>query len=324
MGSRISESFIAKQDIPEFPNMPVEQPLVSIIVNIYNHEKYLADCLNGILEQVVDFNYEILLGEDNSQDGSRKICEDYAKKYPDKIRLFLHDRKNVFYINGIATGRFNFLYSLSKSRGKYVALCPGDDFWESTDKLQAQIDFLQQNLGYHGSYHDTDVMYEGQANSRRPYRLNLPKEIDAENSIDINSPFHTSSFVFRNDNIYPLPYWYQNIFSADMALFFLVACKGKLKYIPNLKSVYRKNEGGLTMREIDNKLVFVNLNRILMLSYFDEHTDQKYEHKIKSMIATHLNLLYGKSHLFKSKTLLSQNFKVIYRKIFKIGRQFKF
>jgi glycosyltransferase involved in cell wall biosynthesis len=89
------------------------KPTVSITVSTYQHVHYIQDCLNGILMQKTSFPIEILLGEDESTDGTRDICIDYAEKYPDKIRLFLRDRKlsQLYNENGVLITRFNDVWN---------------------------------------------------------------------------------------------------------------------------------------------------------------------------------------------------------------------
>ena len=116
---------------------------VSVIVPTYNHEPYIRQCLDSLVNQETSFPYEILVGEDDSRDGTREICKEYAAKYPDKIRLFLNDRQNVVYIHGFPTGRWNFINLLRHARGEYVAFCDGDDFWNVPHKLQKQVDYLE-------------------------------------------------------------------------------------------------------------------------------------------------------------------------------------
>src|SRR3954469_1879083 len=105
--------------VEEFLNSVPDNPLVSVCVQTYQHIAYIKDCLEGILMQQTNFPFEILLGEDQSADGTREICVEYAQKYPDKIRLFLHHRENNIKTNDRPTAKFNFLYSLFSSRGKY-------------------------------------------------------------------------------------------------------------------------------------------------------------------------------------------------------------
>jgi len=135
-----------KVPVDLFPNHVTEQPLVSVAVQTYQQNAYIKDCLEGILMQKTNFPFEILLGEDQSTDGTRETCIEYAQKYPDKIRLFLHHRENNIKINGRQTGKFNFLYNLFSSRGKYIAMCEGDDYWIDPLKLQKQVDEMEANL----------------------------------------------------------------------------------------------------------------------------------------------------------------------------------
>ena len=120
----MKDEFIRKyQKVPvkEYQNRVPKQPLVSVCVQTYNHAPYIKDTLEGILMQKTDFPFEILLGEDESTDGTRDICIEYAKKHPDKIKLYLHSRENNIKINGTPTGRFNFIYNLIHAKGKYIA-----------------------------------------------------------------------------------------------------------------------------------------------------------------------------------------------------------
>ena len=129
-------------------NKPINhiEPLVSVTVATYQHVNYIKECLDGILMQKTDFPYEIILGEDGSTDGTQQICKEYAEKFPDKIRLFIRDRRLSQYIgsDGKVT-RFNGVWNRMSSRGKYIAWCEGDDFWVDPYKLQKQVDFLEKH-----------------------------------------------------------------------------------------------------------------------------------------------------------------------------------
>src|SRR5690606_24131225 len=108
------------------------------------------------------FPFEIILGEDESNDGTREICKQYAAQYPDKIKLFLRSRKDVIYINGNPTGRFNFIENLKACSGKYIALCEGDDYWTDPLKLQKQVDFLENNSDFALCFHMVEVLKDGE------------------------------------------------------------------------------------------------------------------------------------------------------------------
>jgi len=130
----------------------MSEPLVSICCITYNHRDYIKRALDGFIMQKTDFNYEICLGEDESDDGTREQCQDYAEQYPDKIRLFLRSREDVIKLDGRATGRYNFIATLNECRGKYIAICEGDDYWTDPNKLQKQVDFLEANPDYSVGY----------------------------------------------------------------------------------------------------------------------------------------------------------------------------
>jgi glycosyltransferase involved in cell wall biosynthesis len=146
------------QQVPvrEYPNCVCEAvpaPVVSVKVSAYQHADFIKDCLNGILMQETEFPIEILIGEDESADGTREICREYADEHPDKIRLFLHRRENNIEIHGRPTGAFQVAYTSFMCRGKYIAYCEGDDYWTDSDKLQRQVNFLEEKSKYSLCYH---------------------------------------------------------------------------------------------------------------------------------------------------------------------------
>ena len=134
------KSICEKQEVIAFNNQVPAAPLVSVCVPTYQHVRFIKSCLDGILMQETPFNFEILIGEDESTDGTRDICLEYAERFPGKIRLFLHKRENNIKVDGVPTGRFTFLYNLFSANGKYIALCDGDDYWKDPLKLQKQVE----------------------------------------------------------------------------------------------------------------------------------------------------------------------------------------
>ena len=114
-------------------------PLVSVCVVAYEQKDFIRQCLDSILGQKTNFEWELIIGEDGSTDGTKEICEDYAKRYPDKIRLQLRSRQEVIHINGRPTARYNIIQTIKASKGKYIAILEGDDYWTDPRKLQKQI-----------------------------------------------------------------------------------------------------------------------------------------------------------------------------------------
>lgn len=131
-----------------------EDILVSIICTAYNHEKYISYAVDGFLMQETNFKYEILINDDTSTDNTAKILKEYQKNFPNLLRVFY--QKENQYSKGIDVT--NIL--LKEARGKYLAFCEGDDYWIDKNKLQKQVDFLQQNKSYSAVVHNTITVNE--------------------------------------------------------------------------------------------------------------------------------------------------------------------
>lgn len=123
----------------------MKQPLVSVCIPTFQHKFFIADCLESVLAQKTAFDFEIILGEDDSTDGTREICQEYAARYPEKIRLFLRKDQDKIPILGRKSGRINYLENFREARGKYIAMLDGDDCWVRSDKLQKQVEKLEKN-----------------------------------------------------------------------------------------------------------------------------------------------------------------------------------
>jgi glycosyltransferase involved in cell wall biosynthesis len=148
IGKRISDSY-------EVPNRVLEEmpwPMVTVRTSTYQHAPYIKQCIEGVLMQETSFPFEYIIGEDFSTDGTREIVFGYAKRYPDKIRVITADYNVGMKANG--------LRCIEASRGKYMALCEGDDYWTDPLKLQKQVNFLEENDDYVMCYHDAMVIGE--------------------------------------------------------------------------------------------------------------------------------------------------------------------
>ena len=251
--------------------MNLQTPLVSISVVTYQHKNYIKQCLDGILMQQTTFSFEIILGEDESKDGTREICIDYANKYPDKIKLFLRNRNNVIYINGNATGRYNFIENLKSTKGKYIALCEGDDYWTDPLKLQKQVDFLEANPDFVICFHKVKVLTKTEGlvdDFITEDRFNKIKEfpITQKSLFDYSNFIHTPSVMFRNIiKDYPLEFELSPI--GDYLLYFVLTNNGYIHRIENVMAVYRYGNG-IYSKLIDKEKNKIGLKfQICLLSY---------------------------------------------------------
>jgi len=118
----------------------MNKPIVSIAVTTYNQEDYIANTLDSLLMQQTNFDFVIVIGEDCSSDNTLSILHVYQSKYPNKI-LLLDSNKNY-------GSDLNLLRTIKACSGKFIAICDGDDYWIDSNKLQKQVDFLEQNSTY--------------------------------------------------------------------------------------------------------------------------------------------------------------------------------
>ncbi|MGE4440331.1 MAG: glycosyltransferase [Desulfomicrobium sp.] len=262
-----------------------QTPLVSVIVQTFQHAPYIRECLNSILAQKTNFSFELIIGEDESSDGTRQICEEYANQYSDIIRLFLRSRESVIYIGNVPTGRYNLIENIKAAKGKYIAICEGDDYWTDENKLQKQVDFLENNHNFSSSCHETLTLFENN-NTGKIYGRDLQCTITAEHTINTSSPFHTSSFMFKKE-CFPdiIPHWIFKVFSGDMALFSIISKRGPIGKISEVMSVYRKHSAGLT--ELKDLKDNFHQNRIILINFLNEYHDFKYQNKASDVIAYH-------------------------------------
>lgn len=252
-------------------NKPVNQiqPLLSVCVPTYQHKDYIRDCLDGILMQQTSFPYEIILGEDESTDGTRGICVEYANKYQDKIRLFLRSRKDVIHISGNPTGRFNLTENFKAAKGKYIALCDGDDYWTDPYKLQKQVDLLDKNPEYSICFTDCLICDE-HGSPLLMHGLGEQARANIEQR-DLCSGkfFRVPTVVFRNI-IRTFPKEFYKVYNADIFLFCLLLNYGKAGYINEVTANYRQHEGGIWSFKDRAFMIKNNLNTyITLLSIID-------------------------------------------------------
>ena len=227
----------------------MSNPLVSVYMITYNHERFIAQAIEGVVMQKTEFPYELVIGEDCSTDNTRAIVESFARKYPDVIR-FLPSEKNLgMYSNGNRT--------LKACRGKYIAVCEGDDYWVRPDKLAKQVDCLEKNPDIAVCFHNVLVQYEGGEFQPYPYytgntTANLigihdvkPPECSNVNRLLRGNFIQTPSVMMRHIFLNGMPGWLAGLALGDWPVFVLAARNGQIWYIDEIFAVYRVHSGGV-------------------------------------------------------------------------------
>jgi glycosyltransferase involved in cell wall biosynthesis len=211
---------------------------VSVLMITYNQEEYIAQAVESALKQEVNFEYEIVIGEDNSTDNTLKILQSYKENYPHIIKLLPAESNMGF--------QKNFIRTWKECRGEYVAILEGDDYWTSQFKLQKQVDFIDSFPDYSMCFHDA-IVYEDVTHSYNEHSDKLPVKKDfytTEDLIERNFIF-TCTTLFRKSILHQFPDWIYNTINFDRALYIISAQSGKIGYIDEKMAVYRKHSEGV-------------------------------------------------------------------------------
>jgi glycosyltransferase involved in cell wall biosynthesis len=202
---------------------------VSACIITYNHEDFIRECLDGAINQKVDFEYEIIIGEDNSSDKTRQICIEYAEKYPNLIKFYPRE-KNLGMIG-------NWIETIQNCSGKYIAICEGDDYWTDPLKLQKQVSFLETNQDYAICFHKVNLFQYGIV--KEDNMTAKVSETTTINDLAKGNYIHTCSVVYRNNLFSELPKYFNESPVGDYFLHLLNARYGSIKYIAEIMGVYR-------------------------------------------------------------------------------------
>ena len=227
-------------------------PLVSICSIAYNHEPYIRQCLDGFLKQKCNFAFEVLIHDDASTDGTTEIIREYEEKYPNIIKP-IYEKENQWVKGRVGSVIFNF----PRAKGKYIALCEGDDYWTDPLKLQKQVEFLEANPEYVLTCHRYKVLdhenniWSGDNADKlfKGYIEGLTFDYSIKHWIT-----KTLTLVFRKDALFEYEK-YKGLNRDTVLIYFLM--KNGLGYCFNdVSGVYRLNNGGVCGKQSINKKTF--------------------------------------------------------------------
>lgn len=215
--------------------------LVSICCLAYNHENYIRQCLEGFLMQKTNFEFEILIHDDASLDHTTNIIREYEQKYPEIIKP-IYQTENQ-YSNGVGVS-VNFQFP--RAKGKYIAMCEGDDYWTDPLKLQKQVDFLEANEEYVLTYSDIEAFDE---NGVLENMVGGAKRDLTSLELQQCTPINTLTTCFRN-LVSALPHEMNVAKLGDLFLWSFIGAHGKGKYLGEIKpSRYRVHNGGIFSKQ---------------------------------------------------------------------------
>lgn len=216
-------------------------PLVTILMITYNHEHYLADAIQGVINQICDFKFELIIGEDCSQDATRQIALNYEKQYPDIIRVIYSDNN----VGMNANSRRIF----DQANGKYIAYCEGDDFWCDRTKLAQQVTLIESDPDVCIVHSDWTRAHFVDNTWQYNYKKSMHCRIDNKYLQGDLAPTWHYPKILRTCTILlhknSMQAWYDSgimnnkYHFGDSVLNYWITLQGKVAYLPAVTAVYR-------------------------------------------------------------------------------------
>lgn len=219
--------------------------LLTVCVRTHNQERFISEALDSVLMQKTNFDFEIIISDDYSTDGTVEILKEYQRQYPDRIHLILGEAN----IGGPA----NLKRVIDASNAKYITCLDGDDFYTDDYKLQKQVDILEAHTEYAACFHNT---WYADANGNLRGLFNRPDFHaihDAREFIRERWFVPIHSAVLRREYI-EFPDWYNNVMNDDYVVHLSVAKHGPYYFIPDVMVAYR-HHGNNTSRAYHDQIL---------------------------------------------------------------------
>ncbi len=249
----------------------VKNPDVSIAVITYNQEKYIEECIESVLNQKVNFTFELIIADDCSQDRTTEICLAYQEKHPKIVRVLLQE-----FNQGLLK---NYRDVMSLCRGKYVAQCSGDDYWCDNSKIQKQFDILESKNGFGFVHTGFKFLFpNGKLKEMLGYSELSIKEGDVFEIAKYGPLGVASSIFFKRELLQFVnfdDFIKYNLSMEDYPMQAIFAKHTKFAHIPDITTVYRQVENSLGKpSDIQSKVKYLKgwyaVKKYLSILYPDE------------------------------------------------------
>jgi len=258
---------------------------ITVVVMTYNQKDYIKQALDSILSQNIDVDFDILIHDDCSNDGTYQLLLDYQNKHPKKIKIIRQESRR-FLVEG-----FNMMicnYVVPHIDSKYVAYCDGDDYWIDNAKLQKQFDFMESNPNYSMCFHSA---YQLRPNDDLSSKWFIKDEGDIGLKDLINEnpgiPVATSSLFVKSGVFKNFSDWRKAYSIEDLPLYMTAAIEGKIHRLKDIMCVYRQFSIGSWSSQNKNnieRLISHQENLIKGIKLFDEKTNHTYN----SLVINHI------------------------------------
>ncbi len=242
---------------------------VSVCMITYNQDKFIEQAIESVLAQRTNYSFELVIGEDSSSDNTKTICEDFAQRFPGKIRLLPSDKRY-----GMMD---NFIRTLNACKGEYIAFLEGDDYWCDENKLERQAFFLQNNPDYSGVSGGVRIFYENRGEFCYPddvKRLGYDYDITLGSYLSGNAAYFPAlmtrkSLIIRNE--------ISDYSFGDIVIQTTILQTGFIRHLEGVFTVYRRHYGGVTNSLFIKTKERVFADLILLFERLNAATHYKYD-----------------------------------------------
>jgi glycosyltransferase involved in cell wall biosynthesis len=276
-----------------------KSPLLSVICTTYNHEAYIEQTLNGFVSQKTTFDFEVIVHDDASKDKTRSIVTEYSKKFPD-LFVTIFQTVNQFSRHDYTIDKLVF----GTAKGKYIALCEGDDYWIDPLKLQKQVDFLERNEDYGLVYTKVKVFSQKE---EKFLKNTYGSSIISIDDLLIFNYIPTPTVVFKSsyykEYVNDINPYMKGWLMGDYPLWLYIASKSKIKFIADSYSVYRLLESSAAhspdyRRELSFVESYVEIKLYFMYRLGYSH--------LEKTILTNCFISKARIYLFKNEKNISE------------------
>lgn len=285
-----------------------ENILVSIICNTYNHEPYIRQCLEGFVMQKTDFAFEVLIHDDASTDKTAEIIREYEAQYPDIIKPIYQTENQYSKKTGIMK-----TFQIPRVKGKYIALCEGDDYWIDPLKLQKQVDFMELHPDY-GLCYSKAKTYIQKTSS---YGRIIGNGKSTFEELLINNSIPTLTTMFRESlyhNYISEIGWHNEWRMGDYPIWLYCANKMKVHFIDEVMCVYRVLSNSASHGSYKFMMDFIVDSYKIALFYYDLY---KPNIKLQLLHDSYHRELFSLSFHSKNKENINKYYQLIYYKSLK-------
>jgi glycosyltransferase involved in cell wall biosynthesis len=271
--------------------------MVSVDMITYMHEAFIAQAIEGVLMQETNFEYEFIIVDDCSPDRTQEIVQNFIAIHPkgNIIKFFRHEKNIGMQANG--------LFAVNKCKGKYIAICEGDDYWTDPLKLQKQVDFLESNSNYVFSVGGYISRYINENREEVTIKKIKQNDFPFGYTLTLNDILKNwvtqplTSVFLNNKDLFVQLSKYEYL--RDIHLFYHLLKQGRGFYFSEVLGVYNRHDGGLFSRgqkSLDNFVLHYKVYKELFLLNRDEVTRIMYFRSTRILI---INLFKFKSHTEK-------------------------